>query len=1470
MKKFKIYSFFIFILILLGLTGCKTSCKKCNETPVEKPPVDPVTCTHIDENIDYICDLCKKELERPTVNPIIEIQTTTKSIELKDEKVNSFDFKQLFTIKKDKINIDILDSYINKGSLSDENVLPGTYTVTCEYENKSASVEVVVIATIYEITLEIDEITINKSLVETYDFISLFKVYKDGKKLNITEKMISSNVTNEEGKYEFTITYKNVSKTLIVNVTNNHKLEVIPAFNEYSICISDINIFDFKKLFCIYLDGKIVEVTNEMLNFTTIESPVIGGEYNLELTYSYENDQVKNCIKIIVVKDDEIKINAKNIVIYPNQEQVDLTSLFTITKGEQNIIVTHDMIEGSIDYSKEGINHITINYMNISAVATVEIKRGVIIDYTYGDSIVITKGTNQDSYPFINDFRILINGILFTNISNKYIKDSNVDFSTPGEYQLTIAIPYNDKKFGLSGVKFDYFEKTITYVVVENDYQIQVISDEVVLPIDSNSYDPFNNLNVYINGRKQKLTNIKEYVDVITCYAKVVSKPIDFNYIGIQEIIVEVYANGVNNDPVIVRFNVIIESDIVITSINKSIYTGDTVYAKDLFEIKKGSETIEISNDMITGILDVYTPGKYYLEINFEGITKIATVVVLDGNMKGNYVTNTNTFYVEEDDDSGDIDYYSLDSGYEKELKILDDGTIIYQKNPVEIIEGINESTFRIKIKSYEYTLYYDNGIIVLNPNNDIKLTFNEDKVPMVFFNKNIWTLEDKISINYSSVHAINATFITYTFDAYKITSLKTNESYWYGMKINLVDKMNSDTVYTIDWDYIEFGEGFVPNANSISTLKFKDESHKFKMNDSNVGVINKVSSTKEYANKVFVGSYDGLPAELRATEHEGYYFYVNGEVKAIASIADINNMQNGGTNHLEKTVFIYDWTESIYSYKFKVDPVNNTFEYIERDSYYGMYKTDNMYVFIDGYGTGFVNFNSKSYYNYSFEYTVNDGLINAKFINTKPTFEYGEIIKFYIPEFKNIIEIKDCYQEKYIGILLENVDITTGAIVRIDSYRVGQDSDAVAKANLLNNIHIITKDKELSYDEKVKCIDTSRIRFNTPGFYQMTITINVDGNDITQYYAIEVLESIYQDKPIIGAYGNGVIFDNYSLELNKYGQVILICDNVVYNGFFTINENNTFNANVYDDNYKKVNITGNYLSDGLISVKCTGNITFNDYFTKGSVNVIGTKGCYIREIIVNNKSIYIYSEAQNGFGEIVELNIIDGTSINSIGTIIELNSTKGEIYLKINGWGNVNTGLILSDIYRGTYINEGNPTIVLNGFGNATINNIPATYEMNGRVGILTTASDVFVYNFNIDNFTYKILDVKLDNSLVEGKTFVANHTFYCGYYAYTAQTKFIFASKGVVTVISTSDSHDSGDDSCTDDIYEAPYANKTGVKGTYNVSKNILTVNVNGYTFTFVINDVVNSSYITCKTNTLTSDQHGYIENNTIFNKE
>ena len=82
--------------------------------------------------------------------------------------------------------------------------------------------------------------------------------------------------------------------------------------------------------------------------------------------------------------------------------------------------------------------------------------------------------------------------------------------------------------------------------------------------------DTFLPLIVKINGVNQKLTKIASQTSALATYAEVIST-IDFTSIGMQEVVVDIYVDGPENDPVRTVFNLIIESNITI-NLNKKFF----------------------------------------------------------------------------------------------------------------------------------------------------------------------------------------------------------------------------------------------------------------------------------------------------------------------------------------------------------------------------------------------------------------------------------------------------------------------------------------------------------------------------------------------------------------------------------------------------------------------------------------------------------------------------------------------------------------------------------------------------------------------------------------------------------------------------------------------------------------------------------------------------------------------------------
>ena len=222
----------------------------------------------------------------------------------------------------------------------------------------------------------------------------------------------------------------------------------------------------------------------------------------------------------------------------------------------------------------------------------------------------------------------------------------------------------------------------------------------------------------------------------------------------------------------------------------------------------------------------------------------------------------------------------------------------------------------------------------------------------------------------------------------------------------------------------------------------------------------------------------------------------------------------------------------------------------------------------------------------------------------------------------------------------------------------------------------------------------------------------------------------------------------------------------------------------------------------------------------------------------------------------------------------IVLNSK--ETIVKIVRWGNVSSGLIVNDGYRGTYVCAGQSDLAIDGFGNLAIGETKGTYTFNANGSLLVkTTSDMFVLDVDKQNGTYKPSNIVLDESIVKGKTFTARYIFACPNNedggAYIAVTQFIFLANGKVSVVSTSDEHDSGENQCAYDEYNPSFASKDGTIGTYSVVGTTVTVNVAGAVFSFEISDVSIVDELVCMSTSLSSEtEQGFFAINTKFSIE
>ncbi len=1402
-------------------------------------------------------------------DPVISVRADGDSISLRDSKVENYDYTKLFTILKDGVNVTVEKSYLDLSAVS---ATETSFTVTCTYEGNTASIVVNVVQTVYLVELSKTEITIRQGEVSNYDFKALFTVTTDGVKQTLTDSMIESNVVDEVGEYTYTVTNATASATLKITVIPAHEVLVVPAYKTLNVQQSQLATFDPTSLFSLYCDSQITKVTADMVDASALVDAQVGNTYTVNFAYNYYGLDCSASVQVAVVDDIQTTVTTKTVETYPNDKYIDLTTLFEVKHGTESIAVTNDMISGTIDYSTDGDNIITLHYDGVDYTSTVVVRRGVVIDYTTSDVINIKRGTEKSTYLFGEDFIVIVNGIRYRDI-DQFIAKDDVDFNTNGSYEVTLKVPYNENGVSLSGAKFSYYEKTITYNVLDVEYTVSVANDLVTLPLGTTSYNVLNNIQLVRNGYSCTVTSHQDWVNIITCYGEVTSDPINFDSLEKQLVTVDLYVYATKageplGQPVTVSFYVQVVGDVTIEGSDTAVLPNSTFYTTSLFTVTADGNNVEVTSDMVSGKVDVFTPGTYEVTCEYEGVSLTVKVVVINPELIGTFKTAMGQFPTEDDDDTSDTDDEDYSSWYNYranastrsstlgDLVISADGTITVHGVQATFVGAIDGNTVLIKIGSNEHTLYYENGIIILDPDNSLKLGFNELKRPLVYFNPNMWDIGEYVQINYSSQDVLLSTSINHTYYATHITSVDGTESLWYALKTALVSKTSADTIYEVSWGEITFSDSFELTSGASATLTFGNTTEKFNMTSDTVGKIDNTKGTKIWANKTFYGTLNGESATISFDSYENSTIRVGSTVIVSASSTDYDNyMKNGGVDHDNKTLFIYfseGSDKTICSYKFKLDDSNYTFTYVEQDGYFGKYVNGSMYVFLDGYGTGVANFNISSYVTYQLKYTVQNGEVKIIFINTISTFEYGEYMTFHIADLKNVLTTKYTVQNALYG-TWTNQYIVDGAIVTFTSERVHSGTDC--KKDIVNGITITTKDGELTYEQKtaktngVTVVDTSSVSINQDGFYQIKVNISVNGSIVQSLYSVQVVTPKYSDQAMATTFGTGTINSAYSLTFDVYGTAMLYAGNVLYTGYVKFLDNNAFTAKAFSESGTSVLLNGNLVADGVLYVRSSGAISFTDYFTVGTKQVAGNDDYVLRKIGAN-ETIYIFATSATSLGEIVTVSIDESNS--DIITVQRQNGTN--LVFKVT-WGTSATkGLVLSDSLRGTYTSEDGSTLVVDGFGNAKVDNISGTYTANGTNISFISDSLVAGYAINVADGTFTNLNVALDETLVAGKTFTLTYNFSDDDSSYSATTSFQFLEGGKVIITSTSDDYE--EDNGT---YSPSFASKTGAEGTFLVEKNKIIVKINNETFAFSTTNVIQCVVITVESTTLSQNAVG-----------
>lgn len=1406
--------------------------------------------------------------------PVISVTADGESITLKEKEVENYNYALLFTIIKDGANVTVEKSFLDLSAVS---ATKDSFTVTCTYEGKTASITINVTHIVYSVELSQTEVTLRQGSVLNYDFKSLFVCKTDDAVVNITDQMVTSTVVDEIGEYTYTVTHGTDSKTLKVIVITAHEAVVVPSYKTLSITKAELANYDLTFLFSLYCDGVAVQVTNEMIDSASLANVEEGKTYTVYFSYTYEGLECTAEVDIAVVAEATLSVSTKNVETYPNGDYIDLTTLFEIRLGDEVIPVQNEMISGEIDYSKNGENVITLSYGGKEYTATVTVKRGVIINYASSNVITVRKGTDKSSYLFAEDFVVFVNGLRYRNIG-QFVDSSSADFNTVGEYPVTIKIPYNEQTFGLSGAKFVYFEKTVTYKVCDVTYSVSLGNNVVSAPLGSESFNVFNNVILVRNGDSCGLTDNKDWVNRINCYAEVISEPIDLTKVGLQEVKIKLYPNYLNKDDelgeaVEVSYFVRVEGDVQIVANSTAVFNGATVFAKDLFTVTEENEEVEVTADMLSGKVDTFHAGVYTIVCEYKGKTASATVVVINSDIIGTYSTmqspipqNTDDDYDNENDDGywgSDSEYYSLRSVSNNfgDMVITADGKITVHGKECKLLDAIDENTVNIHLGSNIHTLHFDNGIAVLDPDNSVKLGFYDEKRPLVYIKKDVWNIDNYIAVNYGDKSILETSFVGRDYNLYELSAISGEDHFWFALKTALVSKNGSDTVYEVSWGEATMADDFTQAAGVQSYFEFDGITEKFVMQDDTVAKLDKSEEEKLWANMSFNGTIDGKPAQLIFNSNEGVELRIDGVKALTAGNYEYSNyMKNGGVNHSENILFLYycDGGYPLCSYKFKMDVATRKFTLLPIDGIFGKYTAENSYIFLDGYGTGIINFDTSSFASYQFTYTLVNNEVKIRFINTNVTFPYGKYMTFNMSELKNVLTTKYTENESCQGVTWKNQVVTDGALVNFSTTKffIGKDS----KQSFVNGIQIITKDGELTYEQKtakvngVSVVDTSCMDTAHAGFYQVKINLTVNGKAVQSLYSVQVFDKIHKDTPF-AINGTSTVKENCRFSLDEYGFVRIVSEGVTYEGYAAmLKENSGFVGKAFASSGASVTFEGKPTdTSGVLWVRCNGATSFVDYFHCGESVVAGSENLVLRKITVNGANMYLLATTPFSLGNVVQT-AADPTD-SSVLVVTKADGTT--IAVKAVFGTDATKGLTVADNLRGIYKAEGLDDLTIDGFGNAKCGSLIGAYKASGSSITVVSGETVKAYALDTKIGAYTVLNIALDETLVAGKSYSYSYNFVTDD-AYPTTTTITFKTGGVAEIKSVS-----ADYTAENGKYEPDFVGE----GTYTVSGNKIILKISNKIFAFCIDNVIQCDLITLVSTTLSSDAVGYFGVGSIF---
>ncbi len=1194
--------------------------------------------------------------------------------------------------------------------------------------------------------------TISVSDAEKLDLKTLFSIQFNGSSITVTDDMINKGEFKaEKGKYNIVLTYNGQTATSIVNVVDSvggsqsgsSSLQLTGSNDIVE--IGDIDNFDLTDLFKIHDEGTNVTVTESMIDDGGFTNEA--GTYTVILTY--KGKTVTSTIKVVHNYEVSILPNYEALNVKKG-ENFDITQAFKVYVGSEPVAVTEDMVSSNVDLNRVGKYPVSIVFDRFGEIyegsTKINVLPDVLIETPNGDSFE-GKGVyiSNDMFNNANNFKVLIDGHSIE--VNDSMIETNVT-TVPGSNKIQTGEYTTTCKFKVDGVEFS---KSIEYNIYEHSVTLSHDADGETFKKSELTADNFNALDLFnlkIDGYMTSSSSVNlqfveeskvdttEAIEGKTIVPYKVISNIEYGKIGDYQVAIAFKVDGLDY---IDTVDVHIVSDVVITTTSSkdvTLFSGLESYDyKSLFKITKydaataTNNTIEITDAMIDASkVNLAVAGTYTVTCEYEDVSFQKTIIVTDAPFVGSYTSigsDTVTLSI-----NADATVLINNGGTETSgtCELQEDGSI-------KITTG---SSYYGSI----YTCQYMDGILTF----DKQHTSVQDTDCFIFAKDiNSWNVKQVSGFlnNKTAVSSVGDT-------EYIITNLSKKDS------DQVINIFFSWTYVSSEYDYNYYEYIDVYNAEyfinpSITGTLFTDTCEVVLGKDTVVYTFTTTDDVISFnavkkATSSEGGSGTTEPDTPSVGEEAGTYTGSEGTLvldgKGKATVSDSTTIvpnSNGISYMFVGNKCLVSWKDSSYTgHNLVVILGDGTYAIDEEnDGFKRRYNSaTSSYTYMDFLGNGIVNAYSIFKYGEVYaSYTVNneDKTVTVTYEDKQITLslDNGENDMFFVSYPEDLYAVSNGHKS-FVSTTILNHKLTVSPMIEVAQGGTVSIDD-LFKIEYLNGETI----------EKVvltpEIVDTSAVDTSELGYYVATLKYAHGGYEYEGSAIIHTYEVPYKDRDEVGTYYFDASYaekaylklnPDGTAEFNPYGYT-------AYSGTWTIGESGDISIDcgssyqlsaVYDNgilNVEKIEYGTPkyyyYFKDGIVQKK------YEYYSSSDSIYKVLTVAKNADGIIN-----YYYSDGADFYGEV---NVFFADKVISDNSVIEIQ--KGDNILleaKVSG-----TTLILAGSEKGSYSGT-KGTIVLDGFGNATVAGAKATYSISKYIEITLNGGETFV--INCTDTSYEVLE--------------------------------------------------------------------------------------------------------------------------------